>query len=101
MRGLLKQFHLVAGFIRALITAPFVPEAGVLPQIIPFAAVSHRHRMADVAAERLAVGIMKGTFQPAINGCDWAVETIIQAAKINGGFAGHKRILPDVKKLTL
>jgi len=43
----------------ALIPAPYMPEVGVLLQVIPFLQVSHRHCVTGVTAKRLAVGVVR------------------------------------------
>lgn len=60
-----------------LIPAPLMPEIGAGLKIAPLALIRRRDRLADVAAEGLAAGIMRRAHPAAIQFGDGRVEPII------------------------
>jgi hypothetical protein len=93
---LVQQRHSVAGFIRAFVSAPLVPELGVALQVIPFGFVSDWYRVTNVAAKRFTVRVVWSAFQTTIDGGGGSVEGIIETAKIHKCFwAWHIHIVTD------
>ena len=59
----LRRIRRISG---ALIAAPDMPEIGARRQVSPLLAIDRRHGVADIAAERLAAGVVRGALCPAI-----------------------------------
>ncbi len=66
----------------ALIPAPFMPEVGILSQILPFRMVNHWNGMTNIAAEWFTAGVMGRTQFPTIHGGDSSMEPVINPANI-------------------
>lgn len=59
-----------------------MPEVRCRAESFPFAVVGGRDGVADVAAKRFAVRVVRRTFFPAVEFCDWSVEVIVQRANV-------------------
>lgn len=90
-RGLRDQLIPVAFFDLALVTAPFVPEAGVPLKVLPFGTVSYRYGVADVTTKWNAGRVVRGAHFTTIDRSGRCVKSVIQRPEVDHGWVFHKK----------